>query len=222
MKSIFEGIYTDGKFLYTKNMLPGKKVYGEKLVSEQSVEYRAWDATRSKYCAALKNGLAENIFHYGESVLYLGSAEGTTISHVSDIIREKGMVFGVDISQIAMMKLLKLAEVRTNILPILSDAQNTQNYAKEIEETVGKVDALFMDISQRNQADIFVRNSQFLKQHHLGALVVKIKSISQSKKNEDVLEEEKKTLQKGGLEIRQVIDLAPYEKHHYLILVKKK
>ena len=222
MKPLFEGIYTDGKSVYTKNLLPGRRVYGEKLVSEQHIEYRHWDPYRSKYCAALKNGLLQNLFKHGENVLYLGSAEGTTLSHVSDLVGETGLVFGVDISEIAMMKLVGLAEIRTNILPILNDAENPNTYSKTIEETCGKVDALFMDISQRNQAEIFVKNSQFLKQHHLGALVVKIKSISQSKKKEDVLEAEKRTLQKEGLEILQVVDLAPYEKHHYLILVKKK
>jgi len=222
MKQLFDGIYAEGKALYTQNLLPGKKVYGERLVSEQRVEYREWDAHRSKYCAALANGLKQSIFKHGENVLYLGSAEGTTVSHVSDIVGETGLVFGVDISEIAMMKLIKLAEARTNILPILSDAQNANTYSKTLEETCGKVDALFQDISQRNQADIFVRNAQFLKQHHFGALVIKTKSISQSKKKEDILEEEKKLLQKEGLEIVQVVDLAPYEKHHYLILVKKK
>jgi len=221
MKPLFDGIYTDGKFIYTKNLLPGKKVYGEKLVNEQRVEYRTWDANRSKYAAAIKNGLTKNIFQNGESVLYLGSAEGTTISHVSDITGQNGIIYGVDLSEIAMMKLIKLAEERTNIFPILSDAQNTQNYAKTITETSGKVDTLFMDISQRNQADIFIRNSHFLKQHHYGALVIKIKSISQSKGKEEVLAEEKKTLMQD-FEIIQVVNLEPYEKHHYLILVKKK
>ena len=221
MQEIFEGVYREGNALYTKNMQIGKRAYKEKLLTIRGDEYRQWNPYHSKYAAAIANGLSKSLFHYGESVLYLGSAEGQTISHVSDIIGEKGMVFGVDISEIAMMKLLKLAELRANILPILSDAQNSQTYSKTIEEACGKVDALFMDISQRNQADIFVRNAALLKQHHLGALVLKTKSISQSKKNEEILAEEKKTLLKE-FEILQVIDLAPFEKHHYLILVKKK
>ena len=221
MKQLFDGIFTDGKNIYTKNLIPGKRVYGEKLINEQRTEYRQWDAYRSKYAAAIKNGLAKNIFQHNENVLYLGSAEGTTMSHVSDIVGEGGLAFGVDISEIAMMKLVKLAEMRPNIMPILNDAQKPQEYAKVIVETCGKVDALFMDISQRNQADIFIRNSQFLKEHHLGALVLKTKSISQSKKNEEVLAEEKKILLRE-FQILQVVNLAPYEKHHYLILVKKK
>jgi fibrillarin-like pre-rRNA processing protein len=221
MQKLFEGIYIQGKSIYTKNFLPGKKVYGEKLVTESRIEYREWDAFRSKYCAALKNGLNRNIFIPGENVLYLGSAEGTTVSHVSDIVGEKGSVFCVDVSEIAMNKLSKLAEERTNLFPILSDAQLVQNYSGIIQESCGKVDAMFQDISQRNQADIFVRNAQLLKKGGLGAIAIKTKSISQSKDKKKVLGEEITILEKE-FEVLQIVNLEPYEKHHYLVLVKKK
>ncbi|MFA5125409.1 MAG: fibrillarin-like rRNA/tRNA 2'-O-methyltransferase [archaeon] len=221
MQQIFEGIYSEGKTIYTKNLLPHKRVYGEKLLVEKGIEYREWDAFRSKYGAALKNGLIKNIFFSGANVLYLGSAEGTTVSHVSDIVGENGAVFCVDISEIAMQKLARLAEERQNLFPILSDAQNTNNYSEIITESCGKIDALFQDISQRNQADIFVRNAQFLKKGALGALALKTKSISQSRKKDDILEGEKKILERE-FEIIQAISLEPFEKHHYLILVKKK
>jgi len=221
MKELSSGIYSNGKQIYTKNLILGKKVYGEKLIKDGIIEYREWDAYRSKYCAAVKNGLKENIFYKGASVLYLGSAEGTTVSHVSDIVEDEGNVFCVDISEIAMMKLVKLAEERANILPILSDAQNIHNYKTTITETTGKVDTLFQDISQRNQAKIFVRNSELLKKDGLGVLTLKTKSISQSKEKDEVLESEVKILKKT-FDILQIIDLEPYEKHHYIILVKKK
>lgn len=218
MKEIFNGIYSAGNKIYTKNLLPGKKVYGEKLFKLQGEEYREWDVYRSKYGAAIAKGLKESIFFNGASALYLGSAEGTTVSHVSDIVGEKGSVFCVDISEIAMNKLSKLAEERTNLFPIISDAQKTDNYAEYFEE---KVDAMFQDISQRNQAEIFVRNAQFLKKGGLGALALKTKSISQSIKKEQILQEEKNKLEKE-FEILQVVDIEPFEKEHYLILVRKR
>lgn len=222
MQELFEGIYSDGKKLYTKNLLSGKKVYGERLVIIGGSEYREWDITRSKYAAAVKNGLRESLFFNGAKVLYLGSAEGTTVSHVSDIVGKEGTIIGVDLSEIAMLKLTKLAEERQNIFPILSDAQKTSENEETITEAFnGKADALFQDISQRNQADIFVRNAVFLKKGGLGAIAIKTKSISQAKNKEKVLEEEKKTLQKE-FEILQTINLEPFEKHHYVILVKKK
>lgn len=218
MKRIFDGIYSDGKGIYTASMVKGNRVYGEKTVSEKNVEYREWNPFRSKYCAAIRNGLKKSIFFGGAKVLYLGSAEGTSVSHVSDIVGEKGFVFGVDISETAMQKLIDLSETMRNIFPIVADAQNPDEYSAFIE---GKVDALFQDVSQRDQAEIFLRNARFLKKDCLGALTVKAKSVSQAKKKEDVLAEEKKKLSKE-FSVVEVVSLEPFEKDHYMILVKKK
>jgi fibrillarin-like pre-rRNA processing protein len=218
LKTLFEGIYTDDNEIYTKNLARGQRVYGEKLFIEGTEEYRAWNPNRSKYAAALKNGLQENIFFAGQKVLYLGSAEGTTMSHVSDLVGEKGMVLGVDVSEIAMMKLIDLAETRKNIFPILADAEQTDQYK---EYMGGEVDTMFQDIAQRNQAEIFVKNAKFLKKKGLAAIAIKTKSISQSKKKEDILAEEKKELKKA-FDILQVVSLEPYEKGHYLLLLRKK
>ena len=128
MKELFDGIYSDGKNIFTKSFLPGQKVYGEKIVLENKIEYRQWNPFKSKYCAGIKNGLKKNIFLKNSVVLYLGSAEGTTVSHVSDII-ELGVIFCVDLSNIAMQKLNDLAEKRENLFPILSDANKTENKA---------------------------------------------------------------------------------------------
>jgi fibrillarin-like pre-rRNA processing protein len=222
MRQLFEGIYSNEKGIYTKNLLPGNRVYGEKLLTEKGTEYREWDTYRSKYCAGIMKGLKQSIFSEKTNALYLGSAEGTTVSHVSDIVGENGLVLCIDISEIAMMKLNELAEKRTNIFPIVSDAQQTKNYEETIQEACnGKVDSLFQDISQRNQAEIFVKNAHFLKKGSLGAIAIKTKSISQGKEKKEVLEEEKKILEKE-FEIIQTVNLEPYEKHHYMVLCKKK
>jgi fibrillarin-like pre-rRNA processing protein len=218
MKQIFEGIYFEGKSIFTKNLLPGRKVYGERLISENGIEYREWDAHRSKYGAALKNGIKQNIFENGKNVLYLGSAEGTTVSHVSDIVGIKGAIFCVDVSEIAMQKLSRLAEERENLFPIISDAQLVNNYKEYFSE---KADAMFQDISQRNQADIFVRNAQLVKKGALCAIAIKTRSISQFDSPEETLQKEKKILD-TEFEIIQVVNLEPYEKEHYLVLCKKK
>jgi fibrillarin-like pre-rRNA processing protein len=218
MKEIFEGIYADSRGVYSKNLCPGTRVYGERIVTEKGEEYRDWNPYRSKYCAAIKNGLKESIFFEGAKVLYLGSAEGTTMSHVSDIVGKEGFVFGVDISETAMQKLVELAQTRQNIFPLLGDAQIPEEYSDFIG---GKVDALFQDVSQRNQAEIFARNAKFLKKNSLGLLAIKAKSISQTKKVKDVVAEERKMLLKE-FNVLQAIPLEPYEKSHYAILVKKK
>jgi len=215
MIEAFPGIYASERKFYTKALVHGR-VYGEKIIKDDGEEYRQWNPFKSKYCAALTKGLKENIFFDGAKVLYLGSAEGTSVSHVSDIVGKKGEIYCVDISGIAMQKLTKLAEVRENIFTILSDAQIIENY----KEDVGKVDVLFQDVSQRNQTEIFIKNSELLKSGGLGALSLKTKSISQKDKKE-ILTDEKKKLEKV-FEIVQIVSLEPYEKEHYLILMRKK
>jgi fibrillarin-like pre-rRNA processing protein len=214
-KKEFQNVYFDNKNIYTKALVK-EKVYGEMVVEENGNYYRQWNPFKSKYCAAIVNGLTQNIFKRGEIALYLGSAEGTTVSHVSDLVGKDGIIFCVDISEIAMQKLTNLAEKRDNIFPILSDANKIENYSTD----VGKVDVLFQDVSQRNQAEIFLKNAQLLKKNGLGALSLKTKSISQDNKKK-TLEIEKKKLE-GVFEILQVVSLEPFEKEHYLILGRKK
>ena len=88
--------YEDGsKRLATKNLAPGIKVYGEQLVNYKGVEYRVWNAYRSKLAAAILKGLEFMPIKRGTKVLYLGAASGTTPSHVSDIVGEEGIVYSV-------------------------------------------------------------------------------------------------------------------------------
>src|SRR5207253_806659 len=52
----WEGVATDGSWLLTRNRVPGTSVYGESLPREGGIEYRRWDANRSKLAAYLKCG----------------------------------------------------------------------------------------------------------------------------------------------------------------------
>ena len=77
--------------LVTKSMVPGESVYNEKRISAldaagEKIEYRVWNAYRSKLAATVLGGVEELYVGPGKKVLYLGAASGTTVSHVSDII----------------------------------------------------------------------------------------------------------------------------------------
>ena len=109
MKQIFPGVFENQKKIFTKNLVPGKSVYGELLViKENALEFREWVPWRSKLGAAIKNGLKQLPLKEGSNVLYLGSSEGTTASHVSDIIGENGLLFGVDVAEKVMRKFVSL------------------------------------------------------------------------------------------------------------------
>ena len=82
IKEIFNGIYKNGRDIFTVSYAPGTRVYGEKIIKEGSKEFRNWDPTRSKLGAALLNGLKQNPIKEGSIVLYLGASTGTTPSHI--------------------------------------------------------------------------------------------------------------------------------------------
>jgi fibrillarin-like pre-rRNA processing protein len=220
MKQLFPGIFELNGKVFTKNLVPGKNVYGETLILENNVEYREWIPWRSKLGAAIKNKLKQVPLTAGSNVLYLGSSEGTTPSHVSDIIGEKGILFGVDIAEKVMRKFIELCEQRTNMLPILADADKPFLYSNELKGF--KIDLLYQDISQKNQAEIFNKNAEaFLQKGSFGLIAIKAKSISQNLKPEKIFEGEKKILEKQ-FKILQQINLAPFEKHHCMFLCEKK
>jgi len=90
-KEIYQAMLEGGvQRLATRNLTPGLTVYGERLIHVKNVEYRIWDAFRSKLAGAILKGIQTVPIEPGSQVLYLGAASGTTPSHVSDIIGEKG------------------------------------------------------------------------------------------------------------------------------------
>ena len=51
-------------------------------------EYRVWNPFRSKLAASIVNGVNDIYMKPGSKVLYLGAANGTTVSHVADLVGE--------------------------------------------------------------------------------------------------------------------------------------
>ncbi|MBU1120299.1 fibrillarin-like rRNA/tRNA 2'-O-methyltransferase [Candidatus Micrarchaeota archaeon] len=220
VKLIFPGIYSIKNKILTKNMIKGEKVYGEELTELDGIEYRSWNPFRSKLAAAIKNGLKEVPVKEGTNILYLGVAEGTTASHLSDIIGEKGMLVGIDVSARAMHKFIQLCDKRKNLLPILANADKPEGYEDELNGI--EFNLLYQDISQKNQAEIFIKNAEkFLKKGRKGLLVVKARSISQEKKAEKIFEEETNKLEKE-FNVIQVISLKPFDKEHVMVYCGKK
>ena len=90
-------IYVDGqKCLATPNLDKGNTVYGERLIQDNHMEFRQWDVYRSKLAAAVHKGMQNFPFRVGSRVLYLGASTGTTVSHISDIIGNEGILFAVE------------------------------------------------------------------------------------------------------------------------------
>lgn len=205
--------------LATENLVIGNKVYNEKLVLKKGIEYRLWDPFRSKLAAAIMNGLEIFPFKEKSSVLYLGASTGTTVSHVSDIVGPQGIVFGVEhASRVARDFLDRVASHRKNIIPIMQDARQPQQYFS----VYAKVDVVYVDIAQPDQTDIAIANCKmFLKNKGYLFLVIKTRSIDVTQAPKKIIENEKNKL-KNNFEIIQVIDLNPYDKDHAMVIAKYK
>ena len=215
MQEVQENIFRENDKLFTENMVPGEEVYSEQLVVQEGVEYRNWQPSRSKAGAAVMNGIELGIGQDDE-VLYLGAASGTTVSHFSDILKE-GFIYAVEYSDTVIQGLVNLAEKRENIAPILGDGRKPEEYAELIQ---GNVDVVFQDISQSDQAEIFLKNAErFLKEGGLGLLAVKAHSISTSRDEEKVFEEVKDKLTEK-FDIVEETRLEPYEKNHLFLKMR--
>jgi len=218
----FKGIFIDTanrKKLYTKNLVPGQSVYGEKLIKDPKYgELREWIVSRSKLAAAIVKGIKEVPLKEGDYVLYLGIAAGTTASHVSDIIGWDGIIYGVDVAPRVLMELIPIVEKRKNIIPILADANKPETY----EHIVTAVDFVYQDVAQPNQVEIFIKNiDMFLKPNGYGMIAVKSRSIDVTKDPRIVFKEVEKQLQEHGLKIVDMVRIDPYHKDHAVFLVKK-
>ena len=218
---IFEGVYLlrddiGAERLATLNLVPGKSVYGERLLHYEGKEFREWIPYRSKLAAAILNGLEELRLKEGDRVLYLGIASGTTASHISDIIGMAGIIYGIEFAPRPIRDLISVAQIRKNIVPMLKDARKPYEYSYIIGEDV---DVIYMDIAQPDQADIFIRNCEmFLKSGGYGFIAIKARSIDVAKSPSEIFNEQKRILQARGFEILEEIRLDPYAKDHIMFV----
>jgi len=100
--------------LVTLNSVVGESVYREKRIAVEEngekKEYRVWNPFRSKIAAAILGGIQSTHIAPGSKVLYLGAASGTTVSHVSDIVGPKGVVYAVEFSHRTGRDLINVAK----------------------------------------------------------------------------------------------------------------
>ena len=215
-KQVFFWVQVEGeKKLATQNLVPGNQVYNEKLVQSKGVEYRIWNPFRSKLAAAIMNGLEYFPFNQKSDVLYLGVSTGTTISHISDIVSQGGTIFGIEhATRVARDFLDRVASHRKNIVPIIQDARKPEEFFSVYK----KVDAVYVDIAQPDQTDIAIENCKlYLKSGGYLFLVIKTRSIDVTKDPKRVIKNEIKKLE-SLFEIKQTIDLQPYDKDHAMVI----
>jgi len=211
------GIYRYKNKIFTENPVycKGLTVYDEKLLKYCNKEYRSWNPYKSKLSASIHNGLKRLDLSEKSTILYLGAATGTTVSHLSDIVNNV-VIYAVEKSPFVFKKLLQLCYQRKNIIPLMSDANHPESYSF----SVPSVDFIYQDISQRNQDEIFINNiRKYLKINGQGIIMVKARSIDVSLKPKQVYNQVIDKLNLNKIKIIDVIDLSHYEKDHASIIV---
>jgi fibrillarin-like pre-rRNA processing protein len=195
-------------------------VYGERLIRFEAIEYRVWDAFRSKLAAVILKGVQTVPIKPGHRVLYLGAASGTTASHVSDIVGEKGHVYCVEFASRSIRELVSnVCTYRVNMSPFLEDARFPEKYAMFIP---GKVDDIYCDVAQPEQAKVLADNADyFLKPSGWVMLAVKAQSIDVTKAPSEIYQREVKVLRSRGFSVEEVVQLEPYDKAHAMIVAQR-
>jgi len=213
---IFE-VYEEKGKIFTKNLVKGKTVYDEKLVTIDNVEYREWNPRKSKLCAAIMKRTPDIGIRKNDVVLYLGASYGTTASHVSDIVGKDGFVFALDFAPRVIRDLVFVCEDRKNMTPIFEDANRVEKFSGMVSE----VDVVYMDIAQREQAEIFLKNcDMFLKDGGYALIAVKARSVDVTRKPSAIFREvERKISEK--LKIIDSRKLEPFELDHMMFICKK-
>ena len=218
-KGVFLGLRGRRTLLLTKNLTPGRKFFDEDLINHKGFELRTWNPDRSKLSAAILNRLKSMPIKEGDVVLYLGSSYGTTCTYISDIVKEKGFIFALDFAPRVMRDLVFISQVRGNICPVLGNANLPETY----KDKVSKVDVLYIDVAQRNQAEILIKNAKlFLKDKGYAFFAIKARSVDVTKNPERVFQEEISKLLKSGFKLIDKVNLRPYQKDHVMALLQYK
>jgi fibrillarin-like pre-rRNA processing protein len=150
-----------------------------------------------------------------DSVLYLGAASGTTVSHVADFA---GPTYAVEFAPRPMRDLIEVAAARSNLFPLLKDARKPETYSHVVEN---ELDVLVQDVATRGQARVAVDNARFLAAD--GRLLLAIKARS-----EDVTAEPAAVFDEVCAELREgyeILDrerLEPYHDDHLGVVARKR
>ena len=185
--------------------------------------HRSWDPRRSKLAAGLVNAQneVEWLPDYTSTVLYLGAGHGRTVSHLHDLIWDgetHGRLIAIDISARCLRDLRQMASTRPGILPVLGDAREVRWMAMGLDEPATH---LIQDVSTSGQAEIFARSTRFLQAGGWALLSLKLASERGGKTMKDAVTAAHSTLTDHGLEVLEILDLAPHQREHRLFVARK-
>ncbi|MFW5949991.1 MAG: fibrillarin-like rRNA/tRNA 2'-O-methyltransferase [archaeon] len=185
----------------------GAPVYGEPVVDG----WRRWDTHRSKLGTMLDRDVDTGL-QGGETILYLGAASGTTVSHVADFA---GPTYAVEFAPRPVRDLVHVARARDRLFPLLKDARVPETYAHVVEP----VDVLIQDVATRDQAAVAIVNRQFLREDGRLIMAIKARSEDVTRSPESVFDDAVETLQRD-YEIIERVSLEPHHEDHLGVVAR--
>ncbi|EWC74207.1 rRNA 2'-O-methyltransferase fibrillarin [Plasmodium falciparum UGT5.1] len=185
------------------------------MTEDEKIEYRVWNPFRSKLGACLMGGVGNMPIKPGSKVLYLGAANGTSVSHVSDMVGDEGVVYAVEFSHRSGRDLTNMSKKRSNIVPIVEDARQPTKYRMLVD----MVDVVFADVAQPDQARIVAMNAHmFLKTGGWFIISIKANCVDSTAKPEVVFASEMEKLKKENCKPKEKLTLEPFHRHHAIVL----
>ncbi|CAJ35347.1 fibrillarin-like rRNA/tRNA 2'-O-methyltransferase [Methanocella arvoryzae] len=176
--------------------------------------YRLWSPVTSKLSSMIIKNMKIPLRRTSR-VLYLGAASGTTVTHVSDIVSD-GVVFAVEFAARPARDLLTAIEPRTNVIPIIADARYPEKYPPFID----RVDFLYQDVAQPDQAAIAVANAEkYLQKGGHIVIAIKARSISITEDPKAIFQREIDTLS-SKFKVLETVSLEPLHKDHLAVLCR--
>lgn len=212
-------IFMNANLIYVKDRLYTKcndklQWYDEQVIKQDNYYLREWSPFSSKISAAIKKGFVLPDLK-NKDVLYLGSSTGTTVSHLSDL--EPKVIIGVDIASVTMLPFLELAKKRENVFPLLFDAGHLEDCTLLKGQ---RFDFVFQDIAQKNMVRTFIDAVKLFAKPGTHAIALKTNSVDSTKTPKQVLDDSLKQFQDAKIKVEKVLDLNPFEKNHYFIVVR--
>ena len=199
--------------IYTLDLEGGRSVYGEPLIEIDHAVYREWIPWRSKMAALLKK--EGNAPLPEGDLLYLGAAQGTTVSHLSDLLPDD-TIYAVEFSRTPFRKLTALSKRRGNIIPILADAFHPETYRMIVPD----VEYLYQDVSQKDQVGMLFRNADiFLRKGGTACLMLKARSVDVTSDPARIFGKVRAELERRGMKVKRMIDLSPFQVDHAAFIV---
>ncbi|MBK70600.1 MAG: hypothetical protein CMB53_04325 [Euryarchaeota archaeon] len=215
------GVRKEGRSLWTRNANRGVSIRGERRKRDGRVEWRQWSPSKSKVAAALvrtKRKPSDLLPQTGSTCLYLGASAGSTASHIHDHVcgsgnHHGGQVVAVEISPRMMRELVRLADSRPGLVPVLGDARDPLTVAPYLR---GKADWIHQDLSIADQAETFVKITEtFLSEGGTALLSLKAASERSSEDGDTgKFSHAEKVITESKLELVERMDLKGLEEQH--------